>query len=86
MATVDEVKERAREVLAKDLPGEYQSGVADEADLSSEGGVDSLGFIQVLTKLEAEYDSHIPDDECWDIRTLDDLANAIVRHQNSAGD
>ncbi len=84
MATIDEVKVRAREVLAQYLPEDYQSGVADEADLSSEGGVDSLGFIQVLTLLETEFDSHIPDEECWDIKTLDDLANAIVRHQDNS--
>lgn len=84
MTTVDEVKARAREVLAKSLPDEYKSGVSDDADLSSEGGVDSLGFIQVLTELEAEYDAHVPDEECWDIKTLDDLANAIVRNQGGA--
>ena len=81
MATVDEVKARAREILAKDLPNEYKAGVADDADLSNEGGVDSLGFIQVMTKLEAEFESHIPDEEAWSIRTLDDLANAILRNQ-----
>lgn len=43
-----------------------------------------LGFIQVLTELEAEYDAHVPDEECWDIKTLDDLANAIVRNQGGA--
>lgn len=86
MPTVDEVKARACELLVQDLPGEYRSGVSDDADLSSEGGVDSLGFIQVLTKLEAEFGSHIPDEEAWSIRTLDDLANAIIRNQGSPGD
>ncbi len=80
MATVEEVKARAREVLAQALPEEYDEGVSDDQDLAAEGGVDSLGFIHVLTKLEGEFGAHVPDGEWWKIHTLDDLANAIVNY------
>ncbi len=85
MATVEEIKARARVLLAQDLPDQYREGVSDEDDLSAEGGVDSLGFIQVLTKLEAEFGAHVPDSEWWNIHTLDDLANAIVSHPREDG-
>ena len=58
MATAEEIKARAREIMAQDLPEYYNPEVKDDEVLIAEGGIDSLGFIQVLTKLEAEFDAH----------------------------
>ena len=81
MATADEVKARAREIMAQDLPEDYNPGMTDDVPLIVEGGVDSLGFISVLTKLEAEFDAHVPDEEWWDVKSLNALAEVIVRNQ-----
>lgn len=83
MATAEEIKARAREILAQDLPDDYDPSLKDDEPLIVEGGVDSLGFIQVLTKLEAEFGAHVPDSEWWEVRTLDELADAIVRNTKS---
>lgn len=48
-----------------------------------EGGVDSLGFIYVLTTLEAEYGSKVPDGVWNDIHTLSELADAILKYRTS---
>ena len=80
MATAEEVKARAREIMAQDLPEDYDPSLKDDETMIVEGGVDSLGFIQVLTKLEAEFDAHVPDEEWWQIETLDALAAAILRN------
>ena len=80
MATAEEVKARAREIMAQDLPEDYNPDMRDDEPLIVEGGVDSLGFISVLTKLEAEFDAHVPDEQWWDIRSLDALADAILRN------
>lgn len=80
MATAEEVKARAREIMAQDLPEDYDPNLKDDETMIVEGGVDSLGFIQVLTKLEAEFEAHVPDEEWWQIQTLDDLAAAILRN------
>jgi acyl carrier protein len=80
MATADEVKARAREIMAQDLPEDYDPNLKDDEQLIVEGGVDSLGFIQVLTKLEAEFDAHVPDEEWWNVTSLNDLAAAILRN------
>lgn len=80
MASAEEVKARAREILAQDLPEDYNPELKDDEPMIVEGGVDSLGFIQVLTKLEAEFDAHVPDEEWWHIDSLDSLAEAILRN------
>ena len=83
MATAEEIKARAREIMAQDLPEEYNPDMSDDEPLIVEGGVDSLGFISVLTKLEAEFDAHVPDEEWWDITSLNALADAILRNVRS---
>ena len=80
MATAEEVKARAREIMAQDLPEDYDPNLKDDETMIVEGGVDSLGFIQVLTRLEAEFEAHVPDEEWWQIQSLDDLADAILRN------
>lgn len=80
MATAEEVKARARQIMAQDLPEDYDPNLKDDETMIVEGGVDSLGFIQVLTRLEAEFEAHVPDEEWWQIQSLDDLAAAILRN------
>ena len=85
MATAEDVKTRAREIMAQTLPDDYNPDMTDDEPLIVEGGVDSLGFISVLTTLEAEFDAHVPDEEWWNITSLNALADAILRNQRSNG-
>ncbi len=80
MATAEEIKARAREIMAQDLPEDYNPELGDDEPLIVEGGVDSLGFIQVLTKLEVEFNAHVPDEEWWDASSLNALAEVILRN------
>ena len=80
MATAEEIKARAREIMARTLPDDYNPDMTDDEPLIVEGGVDSLGFISVLTTLEAEFDAHVPDEEWWNITSLNALADAILRN------
>ena len=86
MATAEDVKARAREIMAQDLPEDYNPAIGDDEPFLVEGGIDSLGFIQVLTKLEAEFESHVPDEEWWNVSSLDDLAAAILRNPRTGDD
>ena len=83
MTTAEEIKTRAREIMAQDLPEDYNPNMTDDEPLIVEGGVDSLGFIQVLTKLEVEFGAHVPDEEWWDVQSLNALAEVILRNQES---
>ena len=80
MATAEEIKNRAREIMKQDLPEDYNPELSDDEPFIVEGGVDSLGFIQVLTKLEAEFGAHVPDEEWWEVQSLNDLAEVILRN------
>lgn len=83
MTTAEEIKTRAREIMARDLPEDYNPELTDDEPLIVEGGVDSLGFISVLTQLEAEFGAHVPDEEWWEVKSLNALAEVILRNQNS---
>jgi len=80
IATAEEIKARAREIMAQTLPDDYNPNMTDDEPMIVEGGVDSLGFISVLTTLEAEFDAHVPDEEWWNITSLNALADAILRN------
>ena len=80
MATAEEIKARAREIMARTLPDDYNPDMTDDEPLIVEGGVDSLGFISVLTKLEAEFGAHVPDEEWWEVESLNALAEVILRN------
>ena len=69
--------------MARTLPDDYNPDMTDDEPLIVEGGVDSLGFISVLTTLEAEFNAHVPDEEWWNITSLNALADAILRNQRS---
>lgn len=84
MATVQEVKQRARELIAELLPDAFPEKIEDDTVLSAEGNVDSMGFILILTKLEGEFNAYVPDETWGDLRTLDDVAHAIVENVRPA--
>ena len=78
MVTRDEVIARARQIIKDNVPDQFDPNLPEEAVLNVEGNVDSMGFILVLTKLEGEFDVRIPSNK-WDrIRTLGDLADAVM--------
>ena len=83
MTTAEEIKTRAREIMAQDLPEDYDPSISDDDPLIVEGGVDSLGFISVLTKLEVEFNAHVPDEQWWEAQSLNALAEVILRNQQS---
>ena len=83
MATAEQIKARAREIMAQELPEDYDPALKDDEPLIVEDGVDSLGFIFVLTKLEAEFDAHVPDEEWWDATSLNALAEVILRNSKA---
>ena len=80
MATAEDIKTRAREIMAQDLPEDYDANLKDDEPFITEGGIDSLGFVHVLTKLEGEFGAHVPDEEWWDAKSLDALAEVILRN------
>ena len=80
MITREEVIEKTRRIIADNVPDMFGTELAEDTVLNAEGNVDSMGFIHVLTKLEGETGARIPNKE-WDkLRTLGDLADAVMRN------
>ena len=78
MITREEVLEKAKRIIADNVPDAFGSTIDEDTVLNVEGNVDSMGFILVLTKLEGETGARIPNNE-WDkLRTLGDLVDAIM--------
>lgn len=69
MNKIDEIKQRLAEVAHKD-------SVSEEMKLT-ELGLDSLDVVELLLKLEEEYDVHFDDVDMSNLATVGDLLNAI---------
>ena len=85
MAEKEQIMARAKQIIAEQVETEVEhpEQIGPDTPLDLEGGVDSLGFIYVLTTLEAEYGSKVPDGVWNDIHTLSELADAILKYRIS---
>lgn len=82
MPTRDEVIAKTKKLIEDNVPDMYGKDLKEDTILNAEGNVDSMGFILVLTKLEGFYNVKIPDDEWDSLRTLGDVADAVLRNLN----
>ena len=76
----EEVLEKAKRIIADNVPDMFGSTIDENTLLNPQGNVDSMGFILVLTKLEGEVGAQIPNGEWDSLRTLGDLVDAVMRH------
>ncbi len=82
MPTRDEVIAKTKKLIEDNVPDMFGKDLQEDTILNAEGNVDSMGFILVLTKLEGFYNVKIPDDEWDSLRTLGDVADAVLRNLN----
>jgi len=72
VATFDRVKKVVAEQLDRD-PGE----VTPEASFIEDLGADSLDVVELVMRLEEEFDIEIPDDDAEKIHTVQDAVNYV---------
>lgn len=80
MPTRDEVIARTKKLIQDNVPDMFDKDLKEDTVLNAEGNVDSMGFILVLTKLEGYYNVKIPDEEWDSLRTIGDVADAVIRN------
>ncbi len=80
MITREEVLEKAKRIIADNVPDMFGSEIDEDTVLNVAGNVDSMGFILVLTKLEGEVGARIPNSEWDSLRTLGDLVDAVMEN------
>jgi acyl carrier protein len=61
-----------------------QLGVDEEevtltADFSNDLGADSLDSVELVMEIEQEFDIEIPDEECEDVRSVQQALDLLVR-------
>lgn len=80
MVTREEVIAKTRKLIQDNVPDMFGKELKEDTLLNAEGNMDSMGFILVLTKLEGEYNVKIPDEEWDQLRTLGDVADAVMKY------
>lgn len=70
--------EKVQELLADalNLP---LSQVTPEAKIIDDLGADSLDVVELLSRLEDEYGVTIPDEDVETLKTVEDVANELVK-------
>lgn len=80
MVSREEVIATARKIIADNVPDAFGDDIDDDTVLNVEGNIDSMGFILLVTKMEGAFGVKIPDDEWDQLRSLNDLADAVLKY------
>ena len=83
MVQREEVLKRTKQIIQENMPdmfGSVDEMTEDTMLNNKNGNIDSMGFILIITKLEAEFNAQVPDHKWNNLTTLGDLVNAIVEY------
>jgi acyl carrier protein len=61
------------------FPDQHKENLRMDTKINTETAVDSLGFVLIISKLEAKYSIHIPDRQMNKFVTIGDVVDYIVR-------
>lgn len=81
MASVEEISERVRSIVAEQL-GAAADDVTLKASLIEDLGADSLDIVELVMALEEEYEMEIPDEDAEKIQTVEDIVSYINNKQS----
>ena len=73
-----EIEERIREIIEAELVVD-QSEITPNAELVIDLGADSLDVVELVMKLEEEFDMCIAESEEDDLKTVDDVFQLVHR-------
>jgi len=72
----DVIKNKVYDIIADHL-GCEENEVTENSNLQDDLGVDSLDFVEIILKLESEFNILIPDEDAENIRTVKDTINTV---------
>lgn len=81
MASVEEITERVKSIVAEQL-GAAADDVTAKASLIEDLGADSLDIVELVMALEEEYEMEIPDEDAEKIQTVQDIVTYIHNKQS----
>ena len=78
--TRQEILERTKKIIYDCVPELEGTELTEDSVVNTDMGMDSMNFILVICKLEAEFDMRIPNRQWSKISTLGELINAIEKY------
>ena len=77
--TRDEVIERIKTTIRDCFPEMTDTEFTEDTVINTDTGIDSMGFVLIICKLEALFDVRIPERQWQKLSTLGDVADAIMK-------
>ena len=77
--TREDILTRIRTVICDCFPEMDGTKLAEDAVINTDTGIDSMGFVLIICKLEAMFDIRIPERQWQKLSTLGDVADAIQK-------
>jgi len=77
-----EIIVKIEQILRDNIPGFLEGELSMDTPINSEKGVDSLGFILLMSKIQEEFGFEIPPRKWGKIQTLGDLVAFIEKKFN----
>ena len=78
--TRQELYEKTVKIIRDCVPELADAEITEASVVNTDMGMDSMNFILVICKLEAEFDMRIPNRQWSKISTLGELINAIEKY------
>ncbi len=77
--TRTEVLDKIRTVIRDCFPDMTDMQLEEDTVINTDTGIDSMGFVLIICKLEALFDVRIPERQWQKLSTLGDVADAIQK-------
>ena len=77
--TRNEILEKTRKVIYDCFPEMADVELREDTVSNTDTGIDSMGFVLIICKLEAMFDVRIPERQWKKLSTLGDVADAILK-------
>ena len=82
--TRDEILQKTRQVILVCFPEMADMDLREDTVINTDTGIDSMGFVLIICKLEAMFDVRIPERQWKKLSTLGDVADAILKRLPNA--
>ena len=80
--TREEIIEKIRTVISDCFPEMEGLQIEEDTVINTDTGIDSMGFVLIICKLEALFDVRIPERQWKKLATMGDVADAIESRLN----
>ena len=77
--TRQEILESTKKVIYDCFPDLRDQELTEDTVINTDTGIDSMGFVLIICKLEALFDVRIPERQWKKLQTLGDVVDAIAR-------